>query len=391
VFGAITRIERQMAAAHSDEVDRLIDELDQQRADCRGNPAAANRLEDKMAALEASRKRPPRIKMSDDITPEALVRSLSHQGGHGAILDAEGTFMGILSGRYTNGIPNPELVIKAYDGDPYSADRISRDPDWIPRPTLALGLAVQQVVLTDAMNNRQLLERGAHARIIYGFPKSLVGTRWEKNAAPPNLGPERAWMLQIEGIAEIPAPEDPGQVHTLVLSPEALAAHRALTDQVEARLGPGGDLTAPGLKEWSHKQAGRVLRLAALLHLAAGEDIHAEIQPQAMASAITIGEWAIEHARHAHRVDRESVEEATVKQCTQVLDWMRRSGRPAFTVRDACRGVRAQWVSTKSMGDALDQLAELGWVREEPYQDRSGRWRSRYAASPHLGQDATTI
>lgn len=389
VFGAVGRIEKQMAVFYNDDVDRQIDELDQQRAEARGNPAMANRIEDKIIALEASRKRPPRITLSNDITPEALVRSLSRQGGHGAILDAEGTFMGILSGRYTNGIPNPELLIKAYDGDPYTADRISRDPDHIPRPTLALGLAVQQIVLEDAMSNRQLLERGALARIIFGFPKSLVGSRWESNAAPYDPSPERGWAILMEGISELPAPETPDQVLTLALSPEALREHIRLSDQIEARLAPGGDLTMAGLKEWAHKQAGRVLRIAALLHLADGLDTTSEIQPEIMRNAALIGEWAISHARHAHRVDRESVEEATTKQCTQTLDWIRRTKRQAFTVRDACRGIRAQWVSTKSMSDALDQLAELGWIREEPYQDRAGRWRTRFAVSPYASQPPT--
>lgn len=390
VFGAVGRIEKQLAAAHNDEIDRQIDELDQQRAEVRGNPAAANRIEDKILALDASRKRPPRIALPNDITPEALVRALARQNGHGAVLDAEGTFMGSLSGRYTNGVPNPELLIKAYDGDPYTADRISREPDHIARPTLALGLAVQQIVLEDAMSNRQLLERGALARIIFGFPKSLVGTRWESSAAPYDPGPGRNWAILMEGIAELPAPETPDQVLTLALSPEALREHIKLSDQIEARLAPGGNLTTPGLKEWAHKQAGRILRIAALLHLAEGLDATCEIQPETMRSAVLIGEWAIAHARHAHRVDRESAEEATAKQCTQVLDWIRRTSRQAFTVRDACRGVRAQWVSTKSMADALDQLSELGWVREEPYQDRAGRWRSRFATSPYASQPQPT-
>ena len=386
VFGAVRRIEKQMAAKHNDEVDALVDELDAQRAAAGSNPAAANRVEDKLAAAQASRKRPPRIQLANDITPEALVRSLASLGGHGAILDAEGTFMGILSGRYSKGQPNPELIIKAYDGDAYTADRISRDPDHIERPTLAMALAVQRVVLEDAMSSKILIERGALARIVYGFPASLVGSRWEANAAPFEAGPGRGWALVIEGIAELPAPESADQVPAICLSPEALQAHIALADQIEYRLGPGGDLTGAGIKEWGHKHAGRVLRIAALLHLAAGFTNTTEIQLQAMQAAIAIGEWAIEHARHAHRVDRESAEEATTKQCTKLLEWIASSGVRHLTVREACRGIRAQWVTTKSMTDALDQLAELGWVREEAYQDRACRWRQRFAVSPHIAR-----
>lgn len=389
VFGAVSRIEKQMAVLHASEVDSKIDELDKQRAEVRGNPAASNRLEDKITQIEASRRRPPRIKIADDITPEAMVRLLSTLGGHGAILDPEGTFMGTICGRYSNGSPNPELLIKAYDGDEYTSDRISRDPERIERPTLAVGVAVQQVVLDDVMTSRVLLERGALARFIYGFPQSRVGSRWEANSAPYDPGPGRAWTIAIEGVAELPVPASPDAVPSIALSPQALDMHRRFTDHIESRLAPGGDLSSPGLKEWSHKHAGRVLRIAALLHLVAGFTPTTELNDTAMTSAICIGEWAIEHARWAHLVDRESIEEATVKQCNQVIDWMVRSNREHFTVREACRGIRAQWVSTKAMGDALDQLAELGWVRETPYQDKVGRWRVRFAVSPHATATAS--
>lgn len=390
VFGAVDRVERRMFTEHQAAVDALIDELDVERKAAGSNPAAANRVEEKIAAAEASRRRPPRIKLADDITPEAMVHSLGLMGGHGAVLDAEGTFFATLSGRYSKGSPNPDLVIKAYDGDPYTVDRISRDPDRINRPTLALGLAVQEVVLTDAMNSKVLVERGAMARIIYGFPVSQVGRRLENTALPYDPNPGRMWQLVIDGIAEIPAPTDPDNIPTLALSPQALALHIALSDSIEVRLGPGGDLTAAGMKEWCHKHAGRVLRIAALLHLAAGFTTTSEIQPGAMQAAIAIGDWAIEHARRAHRVDRESIEEATVRQCQQVLEWLCRTRPEHVTVREASRGIRAQWVSTKSMEDALDQLVELGWMREEMYLDRASRPRRRYRVSPYIANACGT-
>lgn len=384
VFGTISNIEARMAAAWSAEVDATVDALVQERAAVGANPSLANRVEDKIVKAEASRKRPPRIKLADDITPEALVRSLSGLGGHGAILDPEGTFMGVLSGRYSSGVPNPELFIKAYDGDQYTADRISRDPDRIGRPTLAIGLAVQRIVLEDAMTNRILLERGALARMIFGFPQSLVGTRFEATAAPHDPTPGRIWSLILDGIAELPTLDPDTEPRCLALSPEALAEHIALADAIERRLGPNGDLTQSGIKEWSHKQAGRVLRIAGLLHLAAGFLPSDEVGIEAMRSAIVIGEWAIEHARHAYRFDKQVLDEANVKQCCQVLDWLARTRQQHVTVRDACRGVRAQWVASKPMEDALDQLAELGWVRPETYLDKAGRLRSRFAVSPYI-------
>lgn len=388
MFGPLGAIERRMADAHDDDVNQQIDELDQQRATAKGNPAAANRIEDKIAALDKSRSKPPAIQLADDITPEALTRALSRQGGHGAILDAEGTFMAHLCGRYTNGSPNPELFIRAYDGDRYHAERIGRDSDRIARPTLAIAVAVQQVVLDQVMGDKQLLERGAVARFMFGFPESMVGKRSARNTPPLDSNPGRVWDLVIEGINELPGPDDSGRVPALALSPEALDAHLDYTDSFGVRMAPGGDMAQAGMREWANKYCGRVLRLAALLHLADGNTISEVIPLSTYRAAMAIGEWSIHHARHAHRIDRESVDEATVKQCVQVLEWIARTGQKVFSNREACRGVRARWVSKKSMEDALDQLSELGWLREQQVPDRANRWRTKMVVTPYINMAA---
>jgi hypothetical protein len=389
VYGPLRQIERRMAAAHGEEVDRLIDEQDQARALARNNPSLANRIEEKIAKLEASKRRPPRIRLSNDVTPEALTRALGASGGSGAILDAEGTFFGVLCGRYTNGgVANVDLILNAYDGDEYSADRISREPDRVERPSLALGLAVQPVVLQDAMAARQLLERGVFARMMFATLESRIGSRMESTAAPHNPNPARLWGMVLSGIAELPRPGPGDEIPSLCCSPQALALHVQLSDGTEARLGRGGDLLAPGLREWAHKHAGRVLRIAGLLHLASGETISTEITEETMMNAIRIGDWSVSQARTVHCLSHESADEATVQACRQVLAWIERKRMRSFTCREACRGVHAKWVRTKAMEDALDQLCELGWLQQEPFQDRGGRWRQRYAVTPHIDRAA---
>jgi len=385
VFGALSSIERVMRLEHEVKIDFEIDAQVKARETAGSNPAAANRIEDEIARLEAAKSKPPRIKLARDITPEALARSLARTGGHGAILDDEGMIFGNL-GRYSNGQPNCGLLLAAYDGDEHVTERISRDSDTIDRPTLALGLASQPIVVDDAMKSRILLERGLLARIIFGFPVSQVGKRFEGTAAPYDPNPIIQWSTTLSNIASIPLPESTNSIPSLALSPEALNLHIKVSDQLEQRIGPNGDLATPGVKEWAHKHAGRILRIAALLHLAAGYGPSDEIGFDAMLAAIRVGDWAIEHSRRAHAIGVEGETEASVKQCHQVLRWIVRKRQTSFTGREACRGVQAQWVTAATMADALDQLVELGWLREEMGLDRAGRTQKRWAVSPHLDQ-----
>jgi replicative DNA helicase len=66
--------------------------------------------------------------LADDATPEALVSLLADHGGRIAVISAEGGLFDILAGRYSNGAPNLDAVLKAYGCESIRVDRKGRDP-----------------------------------------------------------------------------------------------------------------------------------------------------------------------------------------------------------------------------------------------------------------------
>lgn len=62
-----------------------------------------------------------------DVTPEALAWEMFKQGGRMAVINDEGGIFEILSGLYSGGSSNIDLILKAYDGSPYTVIRRTKE------------------------------------------------------------------------------------------------------------------------------------------------------------------------------------------------------------------------------------------------------------------------
>jgi hypothetical protein len=87
----------------------------------------------------------PRM-LADDATPEALA-SLLADHGRIALLSPEGGVFDMMAGRYSSNGPNLDVYLKGHAGDPIRIDRKGRPPEFVDRPALTIGLAVQPEVL----------------------------------------------------------------------------------------------------------------------------------------------------------------------------------------------------------------------------------------------------
>jgi hypothetical protein len=67
--------------------------------------------------------------MTDDSTPEALVKKMKEQGERTIITASEGGFFKRIKGRYTPNGDDKEIYLKAHSGDRHSVDRIGRPSD----------------------------------------------------------------------------------------------------------------------------------------------------------------------------------------------------------------------------------------------------------------------
>ena len=136
----------------------------------------SNEIAEKRAELESMDKLFFRRICIDDITPEALVKNLDDNGSLLMMSDEAGVFKNF-GGRYSNGTPNIDLILKCWGGEMFIKDRYNSDPIVLSKPYLSICLCGQPYILDELMNNNAFLSSGLVARFLYCFPKSKVGSR----------------------------------------------------------------------------------------------------------------------------------------------------------------------------------------------------------------------
>jgi replicative DNA helicase len=163
VFTALTRpvadFERQQATAALPAITetitlRRIADQAAAHAEAAASKAPADLQEERQAeaiarAAEAAHLVVPPVPrwLVDDATPEALAGLLATYGRI-ALLSPEGDVFDQMAGRYNQQDgPNLGVYLKGHAGDLLKVDRRGRPPEYVERPCLTIGLAVQPEVL----------------------------------------------------------------------------------------------------------------------------------------------------------------------------------------------------------------------------------------------------
>ena len=329
----------------------------------------------------------PRL-LADDATPEALGGLLAKHGRI-AILTAEAAFFDNLIGRYdAKGSGNLHLVCKAYNGEYTHVDRRNRDPEQLDRPLLTVMLAVQPHVLRGLIENQLARDQGLVGRFIYVLPETLLGRRRiDAPAVPAELS--GAWEALVRRVSTANPLTEPteqssvGSVSTsqlqilrLSLSPSAKNLLDALRSEQEPRLIEGGDLRP--VADWIARHAGRVARIAGLLHLA--ELSAAEpIGEGTMRSALRIGEYLLAHSLAALTEPDEATRRA--------LAWLSHHEADSVSQRDLHRGPLGGRGTAEKAQELAQTLIASGALHKLPDDStsRPGQPPSpRYAINPAL-------
>jgi Protein of unknown function (DUF3987) len=137
-------------------------------------------------AIEFDREQVPVVPrlVVDDVTPERLAAMLAEHGGRLALLSAEGGLFEVAGGRYSDGVPNLDVLLKSHPGDDLRVDRVGRGPVHVRHPALTLGVAVQPEVIRELARKAVFRGSGLLARFFYSLPESTVGRR---DARPPSM------------------------------------------------------------------------------------------------------------------------------------------------------------------------------------------------------------
>jgi replicative DNA helicase len=307
--------------------------------------------------------------VADDVTAEAAASLLARQGGRIAVLSSEGGIFTTLAGRYS-GAPNLEVFLKGHAGDLLIVDRKGREHEYVERPALTLGLAVQPDVLTDIATMPGFRGRGLLARILYALPASTVGRR--KIGPPPAPEPvTTAYATNLRALVLTLADwTDPA---VLPLTPDANDAVLHLEETLEPRLLPGhGDL-AP-IIDWASKHVGAIVRIAGLLHLATHRDAaRRPISADTIRAAARIGHYYLGHALAVFDL---MGADPLIDHARHVLDWIARTGTQHFTRRELFRAMpRGRFAKVGDLDPVLDLLDQHGYIRPRLAEPRpaSGR------------------
>jgi len=397
---ALYRLEARLRAAWRDEYGSCAEELEvaiktrdriiTKLAEATDRGKALALRADLDSAKEAIKELtgPPEPKfLAGDIMPEGLAQMMHLHSNHVGIISSEGPFLGNILGRYNGGKPNLDLVLIAIDtAEPHRNSRVTRGSFEVERPSLAMALSVQPVVIREGVMMTVAIERGLFNRFLLAAPPSLAGTR---DPRPPQVDPQLIgyWYDCVDSAFRALLPDEelfddegePIAPVPLVVDPEAEELHFKWRAALEPRLdADSGDLAS--IKGWISRCQGMAYRIAGLLHLAAGEGVKTLISAQTMASSLAIVDYATPHAITLLAGGAGGSASKLPTEAREVLGWLRRKGLAEFTVSDVAKGMKGRvWVQmagADGVRKAIGSLCRAGWLASVQRQDASGRQKA---------------
>jgi replicative DNA helicase len=351
--GRLKKAEQRAAKSEGDDLDTLTADAMQ----------AANDLASIRVPAE------PRL-LVDDASPERLATLLAEQGGRIALMSAEGGVFDMMAGRYSQGIPNLDVYLKGHAGDALRVDRVGRALDFVRRPALTAGLAVQPDVLRGLASKPGFRGRGLLGRFQYAMPRDTLGSR-KIRTTPVARDVETKYGRKIRHILSLSPklPDGEREPHTLRLSSEAQDEMEQFMLWIEPRLTDGaefGDMT-----DWAGKLAGTVARVAGILHMLdyAGkmEPWKHEVSVGILHRAIRVGYYLVPHAKYALAF---MGSDPTVEDAKYILRWVERKEGEWFTKREAFEGTKGRFGKVSELEAGLELLVAHGYIREEPNQSQ---------------------
>jgi hypothetical protein len=344
------------------EVNTRLERVKRLRAEAaKGDSAAAAEA----AELEATMPMIPRVPQlwTSDATPERLGSLLADNHEAMAWHSSEGGIFDLLAGRYSNGIPNLDLVLKSHSGDSERVDRGSRPPVFLYEPLLTIGLSPQPDVLRGLATRPGFRGRGLLGRFLYLLPASPLGFR-SLESHPINDFTENDYQAGLTAMLNAPMACDPeGRPcrQLIRLGHEAQALQLEFARDIEGQMRPGGDFEHA--TDWAGKAPGQAARLAGVLHCiqhAHAEPWAVEVSDETMGAALDL---AAVFARHSLTALDLMGADPSIAAARRVLDWITAGRRVRFTVRECYQALKGSFPRAAGVREALEVLEERGYLR----------------------------
>lgn len=310
----------------------------------------------------------------DDITPESLVSQLEQNGTLLMISDEAG-MLGNFSGRYSNNIPNLDLLLKSWNGETYISDRATRESIVLKNPYLSISLACQPYVFDGIMNNAAFRGSGLVARFVYCFPKSNIGTR----------------KYDTEPISEKTAENYKKLVYKLLYnkfsynSENEMYLHfdensyREFVNLYNNHIEPKLITDMAFCKDWGGKYHGLILRLCGIIHcvkcaLNNVNPANVDVGIETFCNAVEIGEYYREQAIYAYSLG--DVDTATLK-AERVIDRIRAKNIRTIRQNELYKICRCTlFRNANDFNETIIMLEEYGYIKRKTVQGANGNNKS---------------
>lgn len=344
-------------------------------------------LFDEIADLEASLEEIPVLPrlFCNNATPEALENFTAEQNGRFAVLSDEGGVMETLTGLYTNGRANLDLLLKGIDGGEVRIGR--KDRDITMNPYLTFVLCVQPKIREKMGKNPALQGNGALERFFYVVPRSIIGFR-KHNTAPMSPDIQERYNETIDRLLSLSMlhnADGEEQPYALTLSPDAYRDVKGFEAWLEPQLKPFGKLFM--CQGWCGKLVGYALRIAGLMHVVEYGIENRQISAGTMHNALWIAYSLLQHTMVAYRLMGMDERIANAK---HVHDWFIHEGRKEVSRTELTIAVKHR-MKAKELDEALNELFDrhILRTREEPGAGTNNI--TVYTANPKIFHSAPPV
>ncbi|MDE6833914.1 MAG: DUF3987 domain-containing protein [Ruminococcus sp.] len=310
----------------------------------------------------------------DDVTPEALVRLLYDNKSLLMISDEAG-MLGNFNGRYSNNIPNLDLILKSYNGETYISDRVGRDSITLKRPYVSICLACQPYVFDSMINNTAFRGSGLISRLIYCFPSSNIGQRkYDTQPIPKNIA-ENYQHLIYRLLHKKFTYYDENETYLHFDSKAFKEFVDYYNNFIEKNL-----LTEMAFcRDWGGKYHGLILRICGIIHCVKCElddknpaEVHVNLDT--LCSSIDIANYYREQAIFAY--GQSDIDIGTVK-AEKVIEKIKSKNIYKIRQNDLYRICRCTlFKNAQDFNETAEMLEEYGYIRRETVKGANGNNKS---------------
>ena len=318
----------------------------------------------------------------DDITPESLVHQLEENGTLLMISDEAG-MLGNFSGRYSNNVPNLDLLLKSWNGETYISDRATRGSIVLKKPYMSICLACQPYVFDSMINNSAFRGSGLIARFVYCFPVSNIGSRrYDTSPVPENVA-ENYKNLVYKLLNTKFNYHDEKELYLHFDG----KAYKEFVDYYNDYIEPQLVTDMAFCKDWGGKFHGLILRLCGIIHcvkcaLNDANTIENRVGIDTFCNAIEIAGYFREQAIYAYSLG--DIDLRTVK-AERVLNKIRSKGIREIRQNDLYKLCRCTlFKNAADFGETMDMLEEYSYILRTTSKGTNNKTVTDVTVNPNI-------